>query len=476
MVMRIVTSDRKITSLASSTLEAMVERYTWPTTVTMAESSETRGNTLLRGMPRVENWDQIPHAEFVDGIDKGVLMPIWARTVESTSTQSSYGYPKAYSTVDMHAMPIWALEAVVDKQFQDYNVNSANYTRLGNLLSDVDADGKLAFPVRANIMHYVSNASPAHVARHQYEVVGGLVWNMPNCVPVTLVDDPLNSSYPGGMSVVVFTDIPTNWSSFMNKIRARMERSRDVVNQTFLANQQRYIDDIIRPHFESNMNREECLTQPFCFFRNGTNSRFTMAVPSTDSFSLGGTNTITMQSPMSNSGSFVRYKMPWKLNAEFMDLPLRLNTPATSEIQKSIPGAKAGIDLTDTSLVKLCRLLSEPLDFFRPPYEGTGLTEIEATWTNPAFATATGAPLKFLDIYEYSDEITALGSNALNSYAIDGDVVRDPEGNVVPALAGNVKDLIDPKVSKGVLGDSTMTEVWRLVIGDLEDALKADVE
>jgi hypothetical protein len=76
MVMRIVTSDRKITSLASSTLEAMVERYTWPTTVTMAESSETRGNTLLRGMPRVENWDQIPHAEFVDGIDKGVLMPI----------------------------------------------------------------------------------------------------------------------------------------------------------------------------------------------------------------------------------------------------------------------------------------------------------------------------------------------------------------------------------------------------------------
>jgi hypothetical protein len=466
--MRVVTSDKSITSISASVLADFIKPFNIDSDATAAEKEATVTNTMLYGLPALEDWDQIPHAEFVDAVNKGIVMPIWARTREEVPTQTSYGYPAGYATVTMQCMPIWAMETLVCKSFQGAALDSPTFTRMGNILSDLESG---EFPVRANIAHFVSNANPTAVCRHDYEMVGALVFSAPNCIPITYCDGPADDT-PARQFVTVFGDIPTNWYSFMQKVRDRMSRSRSIVYDTYIANESRYIETIIRPHFEANQNREGCLTQPYSFFKDGFFKRKVLNLPRKGPpYNMGGFNYFLVQSPMTNPGSFSLYASNYYPVGQNHVYSTLTNYPGNIGTNfDTMPGARSGVDPADPAMNKFLTLLSEPLD----PYNSWGVNRSVATdWYN-----LEGKPLlQFLDVYEYDDDINALGSNAISTYSENEDgIVVDPTGTPVPALTGSVKDLVNPNVSLGMTGDFTMTHVWRLVIGDLEDALKSDVE
>jgi hypothetical protein len=466
--MRVVTSDKSITSISASVLADFIKPFDVNSDATAAQKESTATNTMLHGLPALEDWDQIPHAEFVDSVNKGLVMPIWARTREEASESASYGYPAGYATVTMQCMPIWAMEALVFKSFQGTKMDSPVYTKMGNVLSDLESG---EFPVRANIAHFVGNETPAKVCRHDYEMVGALVFSAPNCIPVTYCDKP-DDDTPARQFVTVFGDIPTNWYSFMQKVRDRMSRSRSIVHDTYLANEARYIDTIIKPHFEENQNREGCLTQPYSFFKDGFYKRKILNLPRKGPpYNMGGMNFFIVQSPMTNPGSFSIYASsyyPVGSNSVYRimnDYPDNIGTS-----YDVMPGARSGVDTTDPAMIKFLTLLSQPLD----PWNSWGVNRsVDTDW----FKIAGKPLLQFLDVYEYDDDINALGNNAISTYTDDGNGnVVDPNGDPVSALTGSVKDLVNPNISLGITGDHTMTHVWRQVIGDLEDALKSDVE
>jgi hypothetical protein len=218
--MRVVTSNRKITNLPLQQVTDSVDRV-------RVTNGSNRANAGACDMPPVSQWDQIQHNEFISGINKGQLIPVWVRSANGTPYGRA-GYTKSDSS-DV------AVEVMV-RSIHDFgwSCNKSKYGTTDPIHADSDGGTdqlarlkwgerkgtQTGFPFRAELTVTWINIGPGYqnaveAGHHEYEMVGAVVCKYP-----VFHEYAYHSNAEVRQLFVV--DVPTSRNDFMISLDRKM--------------------------------------------------------------------------------------------------------------------------------------------------------------------------------------------------------------------------------------------------------------
>jgi hypothetical protein len=178
-------------------------------------------------MPTVDQWDQIEHNQFIDGINKGQLIPVWVRSVEA-GAYGRAGFTLSSPSQDSVEVIVrsihdfgWSMNKSVYGDADKANVDSnGSPDALARLKWGERKGVQTGFPFRAELTVPWLCCGPqfqnaATVGHHEYEMVGAVVCKYP-------VFHEVATHAEGHVYQVFILDIPTSRNDFMLSLDSKM--------------------------------------------------------------------------------------------------------------------------------------------------------------------------------------------------------------------------------------------------------------
>jgi hypothetical protein len=270
--MRVVTSDKKITNLTSQEVSDSVERV-------RVTNGSNRAHAAVCDMPPVAQWDQIVHNEFVDGINKGMLIPIWVRTLIGPA----YGRNGYTKSDDSHGVVEVLVRSVHDF---DWSMNLTQYDSTDPMNSDSAGPSdplarlkwgqrlgvQTGFPFRAELAVPYLSCGPTwqdvlSKGHHEYEMVGAVVCKYPIFHEYTYHRD-------SEVYQVLLVDIPTSRADFMSALETKMSSLGGELDEVWQAHKAEKYLPYVDGEFTNRADDADLLHQRCLLYRDGATGKW----------------------------------------------------------------------------------------------------------------------------------------------------------------------------------------------------------
>jgi hypothetical protein len=411
----IVTSNRKITSLTASHIQSSIDT---------AFASARHSGSVIRHFDDVANWPQVEHGAFINGIQEGTLLPVWANdTVSDLDCPFMFGH-------------MWDgdVQYCIGGGADAISYESASAITNVNLAE---------FPIRSTRKHHSWRTNTWQP--RNFQLVGGIPLPFQNVAVV-------HKTLSGGDKIqqIFMVQHPTNWNQFRTAIDNKFVGAGGDVERVYTTNRARYMDTIIRPTFEDAADKEGCVNAHFAMSQEKQGLWFAH-LPDVDP-AYDGSNTFysRVRFPQSWAGTDASYR--WSGNHMVNDY--HATTYSAAYIWSQWNGVAAD---------------AATREFFDHFTRNMGHT-YDAVYGH--VNTAAAQQLTLSKLYSGTDDWSAMRNSALTRGEVNVDgVVVDSNGDPILAESESIVAPADPMLG---LSTHNTTAVWRDIVVQMKDALEAD--
>jgi hypothetical protein len=410
----IVTSNRKITTLSAAHLQSSIDT---------ADASPRHVGSVIRHFDDVVNWPQVEHGAFIQGIEDGTLFPVWANEgTNDLSCPFMFGH-------------MW------DGDVQ-YCIGRGDDPIAYESISSITNVNLSEFPIRSIRKYFADNGT---WQPRNFQLVGGIPLPFQNVAVVNMIHN-------GGDEIhqVFMIQHPTNWNRFREALDNKFIGAGGDVEDLYLEHRSRYIDTIIRPTFESAMDKEECINSHFAMSQEKQGLWFGHLPIVEPTYNMSGAWWTRVRFPQSWTGTDASYL--WHTN--HMTNFYHASTYSAAHIF----GIHNGISADSASR-----------EFFDHFTKNMGHRH-ESPYAH--MNTALPQNLTLSKLYSGTDEWSNMSNATLTRGEINAEgVVVDSNGDPILTETETISPPADPMIGVSV---HNTTAVWRDVVMQMKDALEAD--
>jgi hypothetical protein len=382
--------------------------------------------SITRNFDDVANWEQLPHEVFINAINDGKLLPVWANeSPNDTYMPFTFGH-------------LWEGDCQIDVM---HNTMSKVFDKR-SVISNVDLS---TFPVKSTRHFHTAKLQSWHP--RNFQLVGGIPLPFEN---VCVVNTTNNNNYTRQTFVIQH---PTNWERFNEALNVKFLSAGGELADVWEEHRSRYVDTIIKPLFDESSDMEDCVSTHFAMSMINHGQWYAHRPEHDIAVNDGGTR-IGVRFPQTYPGNEVYFKFDYSHE--------ELNYSGTTFSSHRIFGVHNGINALDPGTKKFFDHFVEIMGY---RYEGAPYAKMNVN---------DSSHMTLAMLYSKHSEWNDFNSHPLRSGGLDanGNVVYN-NGDPVDSETLSITAPADPML--GMNFDNT-TAVWRKVMIQMKDALESDVD